>query len=799
MAAPAPKPDQGAYFADRKGEVNELRALIRNPIVEHDPAKKREVIKRVTTYMTQGIDMSGLFSDMVMSVVSKDFTVKKLVYQYLCYYATVQEDLTILVINTLRRDCKNENPMVRGLALRSLSSLRVSSVVEYLVPHITAGLTDASSYVRSAAVNACIKLFHISPATFKENNLVDTLYEMIRDRDATVAGNCVAALNEILAGDGGIQINRPLVTYMLNRLGEFNEWHAMRVLELLQGYAPQSEEELYDIMNLLEDRFRHAHSGVMFGVAAVFLKFARPHARLHEDVCRRIVDPLVTFLSTSPPEIAYVCLAHARAMQERFPGLFDTAYRTFYFRIFDPLYVKLEKLEMLVLVANEANAAHIVAEVGEYCTEMDVSRQAIRALGRIALRVGKALDQVVGLLQELLAYEVASFAQVIVVVIQDLLRKYPGSYEKFLPILGRHLYAFDTAEAKEALIWILGEFGEYIPATPYLLEQLIEKVSTQSAAPPDDPTAGGRAKRESELKSIKFQLLTAATKLLFKRGPEMQQILGPFLGALINDCQQADLRDRALLIYRTLSCSARQPNDDGLLELAHNVFLAPKSASGVFTEEMTSEFKERIFDEFNSCSVLLRQPASHFIKTVPIRLSQIEAQATPANTESGVLDPYSPDEATRGAGGDLLNIGGAVATAAPAAPLVSLEPNPERLTPPQFQAAWSGAPYGETLELAMRAVPTQTDLQQAIAQSSGPTHELGSLLCLAVGAVGPVVKGFLYARSGPKLLLGEVQANGAAMQLLVKIKLAGGAGDHTDQPTVRAFGAIVQQALGRFL
>jgi len=111
MSAAQQTPTAG-YFVDRKGEVNELRTLLRNPAVERDPAKKREVIKRVTYYMTQGIDMSGLFSDLVMvdfpthcqlssslffalgtiqAVVTKDFIVKKLVYQYLCYYAVVQE------------------------------------------------------------------------------------------------------------------------------------------------------------------------------------------------------------------------------------------------------------------------------------------------------------------------------------------------------------------------------------------------------------------------------------------------------------------------------------------------------------------------------------------------------------------------------------------------------------------------------------------------------------------------------------------------------------------------------------
>ena len=50
----------------KKGEVNELKTQLRNPNLDRDPDKKREVIKRVIAYMTLGIDVSKLFSEMIM-------------------------------------------------------------------------------------------------------------------------------------------------------------------------------------------------------------------------------------------------------------------------------------------------------------------------------------------------------------------------------------------------------------------------------------------------------------------------------------------------------------------------------------------------------------------------------------------------------------------------------------------------------------------------------------------------------------------------------------------------------------
>ena len=56
----------GVTGENKKGEVNELKASLRNPAIDRDPEKKREVIKRVIAYMTLGIDVSKLFSEMIM-------------------------------------------------------------------------------------------------------------------------------------------------------------------------------------------------------------------------------------------------------------------------------------------------------------------------------------------------------------------------------------------------------------------------------------------------------------------------------------------------------------------------------------------------------------------------------------------------------------------------------------------------------------------------------------------------------------------------------------------------------------
>ena len=55
------------YFVDsKKGEVAELKQLLKNMNVERDVKRKREIIKKVIAYMTLGIEVSKLFTEMIM-------------------------------------------------------------------------------------------------------------------------------------------------------------------------------------------------------------------------------------------------------------------------------------------------------------------------------------------------------------------------------------------------------------------------------------------------------------------------------------------------------------------------------------------------------------------------------------------------------------------------------------------------------------------------------------------------------------------------------------------------------------
>jgi AP-4 complex subunit beta-1 len=61
-----------AYFTEaKKGEINELRVLLRGFAAERDVQRKRDSIKKVIAYMTLGIDVSRLFTEMMLAIETR--------------------------------------------------------------------------------------------------------------------------------------------------------------------------------------------------------------------------------------------------------------------------------------------------------------------------------------------------------------------------------------------------------------------------------------------------------------------------------------------------------------------------------------------------------------------------------------------------------------------------------------------------------------------------------------------------------------------------------------------------------
>lgn len=178
------------YSWSRKSEISDLKLQLRQLAGSRAPGAddaKRELFKKVISHMTVGVDVSSLFSEMVMCSATSDIVLKKMCYLYVGNYAKGNPDLALLTINFLQRDCRDEDPMIRGLALRSLCSLRVANLVEYLVGPLGSGLKDPNAYVRTVAAMGVLKLYHISASACVDADFPSMLKRlMLNDPDSQV-------------------------------------------------------------------------------------------------------------------------------------------------------------------------------------------------------------------------------------------------------------------------------------------------------------------------------------------------------------------------------------------------------------------------------------------------------------------------------------------------------------------------------------------------------------------------------------------------------------------------------------
>ena len=152
-----------------------------------------------------------------------------------------------MTISSFRKDAANKtNPIIRALAVRTMSSLRVPKLNEYLVPTLKDALKDDDPYVRKTAVLSIPKVYEIAPNDSETRNLVNLLEMLvIKEPNGLVLANAIASLEEIaiLSGKNHIKVDEQLLSRILVAINESMEWAQVFILDFLSKYTPKSERE----------------------------------------------------------------------------------------------------------------------------------------------------------------------------------------------------------------------------------------------------------------------------------------------------------------------------------------------------------------------------------------------------------------------------------------------------------------------------------------------------------------------------------------------------------------------------
>ncbi|CAI5727136.1 unnamed protein product [Peronospora destructor] len=519
--------DSKFFSTTKKGETHELRQELANPSRE----KKKDAVKKVIANMTVGKDVSMLFTDVVNCIQTADTQLKKLVYLYLINYAKSNPDLTILAVNTFVKDAADANPLIRALSVRTMGCIRVDRITEYLCEPLRRCLKDEDPYVRKTAAICVSKLYDINPDMVEVQGFLDMLRDLISDSNPTVVANAIAALSEISENSAGVtafKITKSVLQKLLAALNECNEWGQVFVLDALAGYMPADSREAEGIIERVTPRLQHANSAVVLSAVKVIMTFLEKvsDADTERSLSRKMAPPLVTLLSAEP-EIQYVALRNINLIVQKRPAILANEIKVFFCKYNDPIYVKMEKLEIIIRLVSERNIEQVLLEFKEYATEVDVEfvRRSVRAIGRCAVKLERAAEKCINVLLELIQTKVNYIVQEAIIVIKDIFRKYPNQYESIIATLCENLDTLDEPEAKASMIWIIGEYAERIDNADELLESFMDSFDDEAA-------------------QVQLQLLTATVKLFLKRPNETQEMVQMVLYKATEESDNPDLRDR---------------------------------------------------------------------------------------------------------------------------------------------------------------------------------------------------------------------------------------------------------------
>jgi vesicle coat complex subunit len=85
---------------------------------------------------------------------------------------------------------------------------------------------------------------------------------------------------------------------------------------------------------------------------------------LVKQLIRKMAPPLVTLLS-SPPEVQWVALRNINLLLQKRSDLLSNEMRVFFCKYNDPMYVKIEKLDIMVRLASDNNVDALLSELKE--------------------------------------------------------------------------------------------------------------------------------------------------------------------------------------------------------------------------------------------------------------------------------------------------------------------------------------------------------------------------------------------------------------------------------------------------
>ncbi|KAG0027329.1 AP-3 complex subunit beta-2 [Podila clonocystis] len=557
-----------AHFLDTNDD--KMRE-IRKDLDSRYEKERLDGLKRLIAMISKGKDVSEFFPDVVKNVASKSLEVRKLVYIYILRYAEQEQDLALLSINTFQKDLSDKNQLIRAMALRVMSGIRVPVISPIVMLGIKKCVTDLSPYVRKIAAHAIPKCYQLDPA--QKDALVDIISTMLGDNSTFTIGSVLMAFNQVCPDR--LDLIHPQYRKLCRMLVDMDEWGQITALDLLLRYSrtqflnpigksnpvtramkeksvaksfysdddsdvshhssdssdSSSDEEnntidpdLTFLLKCALPLFQSRNSQVVLAVAKLYNHLAPAEESY------KIGRPLIRLLR-SHREIQFVVLNNIVAISSKRPYVFDQFYQQFFVRSTDPVFIRNLKLEILTLIATEGNITFVLRELQEYVksSNKDFVTQAIQAIGRCASNIPDMAESCLGGLLKLSFSKSDSVVAESVMAIRRLLQQRPSESVVIITQLTKALDEITEPLARANIFWLVGQYcSQLLLVAPDVLRKAAKTFCSES-------------------ESSKLQILTLGGKLIAQEG-KLSKTINLMFQYILNMARydlNYDVRDRA--------------------------------------------------------------------------------------------------------------------------------------------------------------------------------------------------------------------------------------------------------------
>ena len=466
--------------------------------------------------------------------------------------------------------------------------------MQFLCDPLKDALNDKDPYVRKTGALCVAKIYDINPQLAEDQfGFLDKIKEMLEEEtNAMVLANCISALIEISTTKGKdiLEINWSKCRHLMSALHENNEWTQIYLLEGISRYSPTKQDEINEMIERIIPCVSHSNAGVVLSVIKILIKLLDlvENPETIRSVCKKITPSLVTLLS-SEPEIQYVALKNINILIQKRPIIFEKDIKIFFSSFTEPLYNKLEKLEIIYKLVSMNNIDIVLNELKEYASDVDIKfvRRSVKLIGQCAIKLEKAAQRCVETLVELVKTQVSFVIQEAIIALKDIFRRYPNTFEGAMAIINENLRTLDDPEAKAALIWIIGEYSDRIEGAENQLIKFIDNLK-------EEPYV------------IQINILDSATKTFLKcQSEESYNILNQVFDFCTKECEDPDVRDRGYMYYRLMTIDP---------QLASKIIVNDKPRINEDVSGFDDNLLAILMDNLGTMATIYEKPPEAFVK-----------------------------------------------------------------------------------------------------------------------------------------------------------------------------------------